>query len=87
MNRLRLFIFGRDENPYFDVRQYANFMMAERTLSERFMFRWILPITWPVATWIDKWDLRFRCRYKDQWPARRANGETTFPWTGPNGTR
>lgn len=82
---LRTFLFGRDDDPYFDPCVYHRFRMSERTLGERFVYRWILPSMWAVQNWKDDWDHKFRNRYQDRWPMTARWQSTHLPdgtWVG-----
>lgn len=70
-NRIRAFLFGRDDAVYFEVREYCRYVMADRTMADRFCYNVVCPPLWAIWNWQQGWDHRFRMRYQDRWRARR----------------
>lgn len=70
---IRRLLFGRDSDPYLDLRMYCRYTMADRSMSERFVYRVIAPPIWKLTGWMMEWDCRFRNRYLDI--RRRQNPE------------
>lgn len=66
-DKLRLLLFGDDEDRYFCITEYYVYRMAERTAWERFCYRVLMPPIAAAYNWMDYWDLEFRMRYRDRW--------------------